>query len=84
MKEKTQTVKSDCYLYTNYLKALFLEINKMAKDDLETRAYKAVLSIRSKVTDISNVLNDLNMKVCHMLRDKRTYYDMLKGNDYMT
>ena len=54
----------------------------MAKEDLETKAYKAVLSIRSKVADISNALNDLNMKVCHILRENRTYYDMLRGADY--
>ena len=54
----------------------------MAKDDLETKAYKAVLSIRSKIIDISNTLNDLDMKMSHIIKDKRSYYDMLRGNDY--
>jgi hypothetical protein len=75
-------VRSWSSLYKIF-KFFFLEVTKMAEDDLETKAYKAVLSIRSKVIDISNLLSDLNMKVSHMIKDKRTYYDMLKGDDYL-
>jgi len=76
-----QIFEADCYCYTKYLNSFFTEIPEMVKDDLETKAYKAVLSIRSKITDISNTLHDLNMKLSHMIKDKRSYYDMLKGND---
>ena len=32
---------------------------------------------------IDNVLNDLGMKLCHIIKDKRSYHDMLRGNDYL-
>lgn len=53
----------------------------MTKEDLETKAKKAVLKIEKKVTDISNILRDLDMKLCYVIKDKRSYSDMLEGND---
>ena len=55
----------------------------MTKEDLETRAKKAVINIDKTLTNISNVLNDLGLKLCHIIKDKRSYYDMLRGNDYL-
>lgn len=59
----------------------------MKKVDLETQARKAVLNINEKVTYISNVLNDLSMKLCHVIKSKRDYHDiyrdMVKGDDYL-
>jgi len=54
----------------------------MTKKDLETKAQKAVLKIEKKVTDLYNLLNDLNLKLCHIIQSRRSYYDMLEGNDY--
>ena len=55
----------------------------MSKDNLEYRALKAVINIDKTLANISNVLNDLGMKLCHIIKDKRSYYDMLRGNDYL-
>ena len=58
----------------------------MTKDYWEIKPRKAVLNIEDKVTDISNLLNDLNMKLCYLIKDRRSYddiyHDMLKGNEY--
>jgi len=54
----------------------------MAKEDLETKSRKAVLRIDKKVTDMNNILRDLSMKVCHVIRYKGEYYSMPKGIDY--
>ena len=54
----------------------------MKKGDLETRAKKSVLKIDKKITDIKNLLHDLNMKLCHIIKDKRNYNNMMRGNDY--
>lgn len=53
----------------------------MAKD-LEARAGKAVLRIEKKVNDIDNVLRDLSMKLCHVIKHKGSYYSMPDGLDY--
>ena len=55
----------------------------MAKDYLEKKARKAVINIEDKVTDISNVLYDINMKLCYIIKNKRSYSDMFDGNDYL-
>ena len=54
----------------------------MAKEDLETKARRAVLRIEKKVTDIGNVVRDLSMKLCHIIKHKGDYYSMPKGIDY--
>ncbi len=63
----------------------------MPKENLETKSRKAVIRIDAKVTDISNMLRDLNMKLCYAIRNKKEYtlsgkykdngYDRL-GHDY--
>lgn len=54
----------------------------MAKEDLETKAKKAVLRIDKKVTDISNVLYDLGMKLCHIIKSFKDYYKLPDRNGY--
>ena len=44
----------------------------MAKENLETKARKAVIKIEKKVTDMSNVLRDVSMKLCYIIK---TYKD---------
>ena len=65
----------------------------MAKEDLETKAWKAVLNIEKKtssipriekkVIDMDNVLRDLSMKLCHIIKYKGDYHTMPYGIDYM-
>ena len=54
----------------------------MTKDDLETKARKAVLRIEKKVTDMSNVLYDVSAKLCHLIRCKNDYYSQPERNGY--
>jgi hypothetical protein len=54
----------------------------MTKENLETKADKAVLRIEKKVIDIDNVLRDLSMKLCHVIKYKGNYYSMPEGIDY--
>lgn len=54
----------------------------MVKDDLETRAEKAILYIQGKVTDIYNVLRDLSLKLCHLIKSRDDYYRFPDKDDY--
>ena len=54
----------------------------MVNEDLETKARKAVLIIAKKVADINNVLCDLGMKLCHIIKYRKDYYSLPDGNDY--
>ena len=54
----------------------------MAKEDLETRVKKAILKIEKQVSDISNILRDLSMKLCYIIRGRKSYQDMLEGREY--
>ena len=54
----------------------------MTKEDLETRAKKAVLKIEKKITDINNVLNDLSMKLCHIIKSQKDYFSLSRRNGY--
>lgn len=47
---------------------------KMTKENLETRAKKAVISINSKVADIANILRDVSMELSHIIKYKSDYY----------
>ena len=55
----------------------------MTQKDLETKALKAVVRIDKKVTDIKNLLHDLNMKLCHIIKYKKEYYSSSQRNGYM-
>ena len=46
----------------------------MVIKNLDTKVMKAVLSIEKKVIDINNILRDINMKLCHIIKYKRDYY----------
>jgi hypothetical protein len=46
---------------------------KMPKEKLETKARKAVIRIDTKINDISNMLRDLNMKLCYVIKHKKEY-----------
>lgn len=54
----------------------------MVKETLEAKAGKAVIRIERKVNDIGNVLRDLSMKLCHVIKYKGNYYNMPDGLDY--
>ncbi len=54
----------------------------MTKEDLETKARKAVLRIEKKVTDMSNVLYDVSAKLCHLIKRGSDYYSSPEGNGY--
>ncbi len=70
--------------YTIYLNPLvaIIEIIKMTKEDLETKARKAVLSMEKKVTGIYDVLCDLSMKLCHIIKRKGDYYSLPERNNH--
>jgi hypothetical protein len=62
--------------YTRYLiiAVIIIEIKqKMVKENLETKAKKAILSINDKVADIRNVLRDVSMKLYHVIKYKIDY-----------
>jgi len=46
----------------------------MAKENLETRVKKAIFTIEKKVVGIYDVLTDLSLKLCHIIRDGKKYY----------
>lgn len=46
----------------------------MTKDNLETKARKAVLRIEKKVTDMSYVLSDVSAKLYHVINRLKDYY----------
>lgn len=47
----------------------------MVKENLETKARKAVISINSKVADITNILRDVSMELSHVIKYKFDYYN---------
>jgi len=50
----------------------------MTKENLETKAHKAILSIKDKVENIYTVLCDLSLKLCHVIKSKGDYYGLLE------
>ncbi len=53
----------------------------MPKENLETKARKAVLKIEKKVTDIYSLLSDVSLKLCHLIK-KNGYYGLSERNNY--
>ncbi len=53
----------------------------MYKNNLETKAIKSVLNIEKKVQGIYDILADLSSKLCHIIKNSRSYYDMLRGDE---
>ena len=54
----------------------------MPKEYLELKVQKAILNIDKNVSDIKNVLGDLSMKLCYIIKDNRRYYYTTDENDY--
>ena len=61
----------------------------MAKEDLITKVCRAVLTIKDKalnmdknIADGVNVLRDLSMKLCHIIKYKGNYHSVPEGIDY--
>jgi len=54
----------------------------MTKEDLETKARKAVLEIKEKVNRIYDILKDVGMKLTHVIEYKFDYHTLPKGLDY--
>ena len=54
----------------------------MAKENLETKARKAILRIEDKVTDVRNVLYDVSSKLNHMIERGKEYYSQHDGGSY--
>ena len=46
----------------------------MTKKNLEAKVIKAVLNLEKKVIDINNVLRDINMKLCHIIKYKGKFW----------
>ena len=51
-------------------------------EDLETRAGKAVLEIKKKVSRIYDILMDVGAKITHVLEHKFNYHTLPEGIDY--
>ncbi len=47
---------------------------KMAKENLESKIKKAVLNIEKKVMGIYDVVIDLSLKLCHIIKSYKTSY----------
>ena len=54
----------------------------MTKEDLETKARKAVLKIKDRVDRIYDILKDVGMKLTHVIEYKFDYHALPKGLDY--
>ncbi len=48
----------------------------MTKDKLEAKVRKAILAIDNKVTGIYNMLGDLSLKLCHIIKSRSDYYSL--------
>ena len=48
----------------------------MPKENLEIKVKKAVLKIEEKVSDIYNMLGDLSLKLCHIIKSHKDYYSL--------
>jgi hypothetical protein len=54
----------------------------MAKENLETRVSKAVLTIKEKIVDMYNLLSDLSLKLCHVIKSRQDYYSHSEKRDH--
>lgn len=61
----------------------------MVKKDLETKTQKAILEIRDVVIEINKAvkdiygsINDMTLSLYHIIKDRRSYQDMLEGDFY--
>jgi hypothetical protein len=54
----------------------------MPKENLETKVKKAILRIDRKLADIINVLNDMSLKLCHIIKSRKDYYGLMDKSGY--
>ena len=54
----------------------------MAKENLETKARKAVVEISERVNKMYEILKDVGMKLTHVIEYKFDYHTLPKGIDY--
>lgn len=54
----------------------------MAKENLETKAGKAILNIDNKVSGIYDAVTDLSLKLCHIIKSMGDYYKRYGRNKY--
>jgi hypothetical protein len=62
----------------------------MVKKDLESKTIKeaiieikdAVIEIQKSVKDIYGSINDMTLSLYHIIKDRRSYQDMLEGDFY--
>ena len=47
----------------------------MGRDTLERKATRAVIRMDEKISDIRDALHDVSMKLCHMIRREKPYYE---------
>lgn len=55
----------------------------MGRDTLERKATRAVIRMDEKVSDIRNTLYDINLKLCHIIKNKKAYYESAKEDSYL-
>ena len=49
----------------------------------DDKILKTLLRIDDKLSDLVNVIFDINMKLCYLIKKKVDYQDILEGNDYL-
>jgi len=50
----------------------------MAKIDLETKCKKAIIDTADKINNIYNTLGDMNMKLCHIIKQNMLFYGRIE------
>ena len=57
----------------------------MQEDNSEKRMERFLFNIDDKISDIRNILYDINSKLCYVIRRKKDHYDiyhdMTQGDD---
>jgi hypothetical protein len=52
----------------------------MVKEDLETKARKAILKIQKQFSELYDVVKDLSFKLCHIIESNKDHYRYIDGN----
>ena len=54
----------------------------MAKTNLETKCRKAILDTAEKVDSIYNMVGDVSMKLCHLIKRNKLFYGQEPESEY--
>lgn len=54
----------------------------MDKENLETRVRKAILRMEKEISGLYNVVRDLSLKLCHIIKSRKDYYSFPDDNHY--